>query len=347
MDEKSGKKPREREPESKAPATVASKDEPSRDVGMQLTREVRIGLGVVAALLLVFGFVFVKKINDSDANRAAFVPPNADPADSQPSRANIAPTVVGGDESPRQASQPPEEPFASRYPPRHAEAHDAQPRAGSSFLPSRETVAAEMAKGDSAEPTPGNAKSRHDIPHRTEPEIHTERPSFAEAGHRPRRESPEPALSDENLPRPSRREYATDGANSREIARETSPRPLAGDPPPREKDVVENVMPARISAVPESPVVEPIQPSQPPSESPAPGAPHVRTRIYTVRANETVYDIARRELGGVARWKEIVALNRETLGDDIDALRAGMKIQIPAQHGGASVARSRDELPWR
>jgi hypothetical protein len=72
-----------------------------------------------------------------------------------------------------------------------------------------------------------------------------------------------------------------------------------------------------------------------------------RTRLYTVREGETIYDIARHELGRVARWKEIVALNQESIGEDIEAIEPGLRIRLPDERHGASVARGLDDLPWR
>jgi hypothetical protein len=72
----------------------------------------------------------------------------------------------------------------------------------------------------------------------------------------------------------------------------------------------------------------------------------VSKRTYEVRRGETVYDIARRELGLVARWREILELNEEQLGGDIDAIEPGMKLVLP-EEGRSNVARQRGELLWR
>jgi nucleoid-associated protein YgaU len=70
------------------------------------------------------------------------------------------------------------------------------------------------------------------------------------------------------------------------------------------------------------------------------------TRIYEVARGETVYDIARRELGRVSRWREILQLNQDQLGGDIDAVAPGMKLVLP-EAGRSSIARQRGELLWR
>jgi len=59
----------------------------------------------------------------------------------------------------------------------------------------------------------------------------------------------------------------------------------------------------------------------------APGAP----RTYTVKAGDTLGEIARRELGSAKRWEEIQSLNGSL---DPKRLRAGMTIKLP----GAQVA---------
>ncbi|MEX2188877.1 MAG: LysM peptidoglycan-binding domain-containing protein [Pirellulales bacterium] len=75
-------------------------------------------------------------------------------------------------------------------------------------------------------------------------------------------------------------------------------------------------------------------------------ANNVATRVYQVARGETVYDIARKELGRVSRWREILQLNQDQLGGDIDAVAPGMKLRLP-EDGRAEVARQRGELLWR
>ena len=52
-------------------------------------------------------------------------------------------------------------------------------------------------------------------------------------------------------------------------------------------------------------------------------------RTYTTAEGESLCDIARTELGKASRWVEIYDLNAETLGNNIDNLRAGTQIAIP------------------
>lgn len=56
-------------------------------------------------------------------------------------------------------------------------------------------------------------------------------------------------------------------------------------------------------------------------------------RVYIVQAGDTLYDIARYELEDASRWGEIVALNRNQLGDDYDYLVPGMKLVLPTGAG--------------
>jgi nucleoid-associated protein YgaU len=50
---------------------------------------------------------------------------------------------------------------------------------------------------------------------------------------------------------------------------------------------------------------------------------------YTVAEGDSVYDIARYELGKAARWVEIYDLNRDILGNDLEHLVPGTEIIIP------------------
>ena len=53
------------------------------------------------------------------------------------------------------------------------------------------------------------------------------------------------------------------------------------------------------------------------------------TKIYVVEQGDTIYDIAKYELGKASRWAEIIALNRSLLGNDIHFVRPGMKLRLP------------------
>jgi nucleoid-associated protein YgaU len=58
--------------------------------------------------------------------------------------------------------------------------------------------------------------------------------------------------------------------------------------------------------------------------------------VYIVNEGDTLFTIARYELGKATRWAEIYDLNREALGEDFDYLRPGMELVMPAR--GAEAA---------
>jgi nucleoid-associated protein YgaU len=51
--------------------------------------------------------------------------------------------------------------------------------------------------------------------------------------------------------------------------------------------------------------------------------------VYVVEAGDTLFDIARYELGKASRWAEIYELNREILGEDFDHLPTGAELTLP------------------
>ena len=52
-------------------------------------------------------------------------------------------------------------------------------------------------------------------------------------------------------------------------------------------------------------------------------------RVYTVEDGDTLFEIARHELGKPSRWAEIYDLNRDVLGNDFDYLRPGIELILP------------------
>ncbi len=60
------------------------------------------------------------------------------------------------------------------------------------------------------------------------------------------------------------------------------------------------------------------------------------TRVYTVVDGDTLFEIARHELGKPSRWSEIYELNRDVLGEDFDYLRAGTELVLPDVPGRSS-----------
>lgn len=62
-------------------------------------------------------------------------------------------------------------------------------------------------------------------------------------------------------------------------------------------------------------------------------------RTYLVEEGDTLFDIARYELGKASRWGEIYDLNRDILGDDFDHLNPGTELLLPEAPTGDSMTR--------
>lgn len=62
--------------------------------------------------------------------------------------------------------------------------------------------------------------------------------------------------------------------------------------------------------------------------------PYVGGRIYVVEEGDTLFDIARYELGKASRWVEIHQLNRDLVGDDADYIAPGMRLVLPDDKPG-------------
>ena len=56
-------------------------------------------------------------------------------------------------------------------------------------------------------------------------------------------------------------------------------------------------------------------------------------RVYEVQKGDTLFDIARDELGKASRWAEIYELNRDAIGNDVDLLTPGTKLRLPGNNG--------------
>ncbi|GAB6166317.1 hypothetical protein JCM19992_23170 [Thermostilla marina] len=61
-------------------------------------------------------------------------------------------------------------------------------------------------------------------------------------------------------------------------------------------------------------------------------------RPYVVREGDTLFEIARRELGRASRWMEIYNLNRDRLGDRLEHLHPGTTILLPTENRTAARA---------
>jgi nucleoid-associated protein YgaU len=67
---------------------------------------------------------------------------------------------------------------------------------------------------------------------------------------------------------------------------------------------------------------------------------HAGGRVYVVQEGDTLFDIARNELGKASRWAEILQLNRDALGKDFDYLTPGMQLSLPAKATGEPADRT-------
>ncbi len=70
-------------------------------------------------------------------------------------------------------------------------------------------------------------------------------------------------------------------------------------------------------------------------------------RVYVVQKGDTLYDIAKYELGKPSRWVEIIKLNRDLLGGQIDYLTPGMKLVLPDDESAGTVTRRSDPVYQR
>ena len=74
---------------------------------------------------------------------------------------------------------------------------------------------------------------------------------------------------------------------------------------------------------------EPRRPDPAGHAAPAAAARKRSGRLYTVADGDTLFDIARHELGKASRWLEIYELNRGQLGDEFTDLAPGMQLALP------------------
>lgn len=61
-------------------------------------------------------------------------------------------------------------------------------------------------------------------------------------------------------------------------------------------------------------------------------------KVYIVEEGDTLFDIAKYELGQASRWGELYELNRDVLGDQGDRLKPGMELRLPSTTQRESVA---------
>jgi nucleoid-associated protein YgaU len=67
-------------------------------------------------------------------------------------------------------------------------------------------------------------------------------------------------------------------------------------------------------------------------------------RAYTVVEGDTLFNIARYELGKASRWAEIYDLNRDVLGKDYNYLTPGMQLVLPDNEKNDVLTRKSSEL---
>ena len=60
-------------------------------------------------------------------------------------------------------------------------------------------------------------------------------------------------------------------------------------------------------------------------------------RTYIVEEGDTLFDIARFELGRASRWAEIYDLNRDQIGQNVDYLRPCLELMLPPDGSDTSV----------
>lgn len=69
--------------------------------------------------------------------------------------------------------------------------------------------------------------------------------------------------------------------------------------------------------------------------------------LYTVAEGDTLFDIARHELGKASRWLEIYELNRDQLGDDFTRLAPGTQLAMPSDPPQPIASRPRRDTYQR
>jgi nucleoid-associated protein YgaU len=66
-----------------------------------------------------------------------------------------------------------------------------------------------------------------------------------------------------------------------------------------------------------------------PPASPVAATPSPTEIIYTVQPGDTLQTIAGQVYGDPDAWSRIYEANRDRIGPDPDALRAGMRLELP------------------
>lgn len=71
------------------------------------------------------------------------------------------------------------------------------------------------------------------------------------------------------------------------------------------------------------------------------------SRTYLVVEGDTLFDIARNELGKASRWIDVYELNRDQLGDDLNVLAPGSRLVLPDDMPPSDPITSRPQGPAR
>ena len=77
----------------------------------------------------------------------------------------------------------------------------------------------------------------------------------------------------------------------------------------------------------------------------APGLPTVQTDTYTVQPTDTLFYIALKELDSGERWKEIYALNRDLIGDNLLNIHIGQVLKMPPRDARGGLLRKGKQDP--
>lgn len=85
---------------------------------------------------------------------------------------------------------------------------------------------------------------------------------------------------------------------------------------------------------------------QAPPAAPTPAPPPKPAKgTYTVKAGDTLYQIAAKVLGNGERWREIYALNRDVIGPNPNRLTVGMTLRLEGKPAPAPVPKPRPAPP--
>lgn len=326
-----------REDDDRSQPAKPAGEEDSFEGFLRFGMEVKIGLAVLVALLIALGIVLWR--NSKGEATAAAEAPAADSAPKAEASQAGPKEVVASDPRTNPASRKTTSGFSALQFPEPSEGGRAsRPEANRpSFMPSREAVAAaaapatsdRLATGDALHANPPSAGG----PATTAPAAPAD--PFDLTRPNPFREPLAPAAAG-----PAATRLAFEPLDRRETAPAASSTAPAASPsaPSATAPSVALREPARVAPAATPPVVVSPPPSAARNEM-AVAAPNVRLsggRLYTVREGDTLYDIARNELGKASRWSEIYDLNAERLGNCLDALPAGAQIVLPEDHNAAT-----------